>query len=46
MQIRNNVALAEAEIRKIMGQGLIGALSVTSTNRLTSIWSVIQTELN
>ena len=41
-----NVALTEEEIKKIMKQGLVGALAVASTNQLTSIWSVVKTELN
>ena len=39
-----NVALTEEEIKKIMNQGLVGALAVASTNRLTSIWSVVKTQ--
>ena len=41
-----NAALTEEEINKIMKQGLVGAFAVASTNRLTSIWSVVKTKLN
>ena len=41
-----NAALTEEAINKIMKQGLVGAFAVASTNRLTSIWSVVKTKLN
>ena len=41
-----NAALTEEEIKKIMKRGLVGALAVASTNRLTSIWSVVKTKFN